>query len=130
MKRARWLWLAAVLVLALVGAGCGGGDEESSGGTGTSGGAKDKVTLQLKWVTQAQFAGYYAALEKGFYDKAGLDVTIKVGGPSITPETVVAGKAAEFGLDWLPNLFATREKGSKLVSVAQVFARSGMTELT
>src|SRR6185295_13065755 len=61
MKRARWLWLAAVLVLALVGAGCGGGNEESSGGTGTSGGAKDKVTLQLKWVTQAQFAGYYAA---------------------------------------------------------------------
>ena len=87
--------------------------------------AATKVTLQLKWVTQAQFAGYYAALEKGFYDKAGLDVTIKVGGPSITPETVVAGKRAEFGLDWLPNLFATREKGSKLVSVAQVFARSG-----
>ena len=92
--------------------------------------AATKVTLQLKWVTQAQFAGYYAALEKGFYDKAGLDVTIKVGGPSITPETVVAGNRAEFGLDWLPNLFATREKGSKLVSVAQVFARSGMTELT
>src|SRR6187551_3977243 len=88
------------------------------------------VTLQLKWVTQAQFAGYYAALEKGYYDKEGLDVTIKVGGPSITPETVVAGKQAEFGLDWLPNLFATREKGSNLVSIAQVFARSGMTELT
>ena len=92
--------------------------------------AATKVTLQLKWVTQAQFAGYYAALEKGFYDKAGLDVSIKVGGPSITPETVVAGNRAEFGLDWLPNLFATREKGSKLVSIAQVFARSGMTELT
>ena len=86
--------------------------------------AATKVTLQLKWVTQAQFAGYYAALEKGYYDKAGLDVTIKVGGPSITPETVVAGKRAEFGIDWLPNLFATREKGSKLVSIAQVFARS------
>ncbi len=92
--------------------------------------AATKVTLQLKWVTQAQFAGYYAALEKGYYDKAGLDVSIKVGGPSITPETVVAGKRAEFGLDWLPNLLATREKGSKLVSIAQVFARSGMTELT
>lgn len=88
------------------------------------------VTLQLKWVTQAQFAGYYAALEKGYYTKAGLNVKIKVGGPSITPETVVAGKQADFGLDWLPNLFATREKGSDLVSIAQVFARSGMTELT
>jgi NitT/TauT family transport system substrate-binding protein len=92
--------------------------------------AATKVTLQLKWVTQAQFAGYYAAVEKGYYEKEGLDVTIKVGGPSITPETVVAGKRAEFGLDWLPNLFATREKGGKLISIAQVFARSGMTELT
>ena len=57
-------------------------------------------------------------------------LSIKVGGPSITPETVVAGKQADFGLDWLPNLFATREQGSNLVSIAQVFARSGMTELT
>jgi NitT/TauT family transport system substrate-binding protein len=89
-----------------------------------------KVTLQLKWVTQAQFAGYYAAVQQGYYKAAGLDVKIKVGGPSITPETVVVGKQADFGLDWLPNLFATREKGSNLVSIAQVFARTGMTELT
>src|SRR3954454_18888680 len=89
-----------------------------------------KVTLQLKWVTQSQFAGYYAAVAKGYYKKAGLDVTLKVGGPDITPETVVLGGQAQFGLDWLPNLFATREKGGKIVSVAQVFARSGMTELT
>jgi NitT/TauT family transport system substrate-binding protein len=88
------------------------------------------VTLQLKWVTQAQFAGYYAAVEKGYYKNAGLDVTLKVGGPDITPEQVVLAGQAEFGLDWLPNLFATREKGGKLVSIAQVFARSGMTELT
>ncbi|HST18685.1 MAG TPA: ABC transporter substrate-binding protein [Gaiellaceae bacterium] len=89
-----------------------------------------KVTLQLKWVTQAQFAGYYAALAQGYYKNAGLDVKIKIGGPSITPETVVVGKQADFGLDWLPNLFATREKGGDIVSIAQVFARSGMTELT
>jgi len=88
------------------------------------------VTLQLKWVTQAQFAGYYAAVEKGYYKKAGLDVTLKVGGPDITPEQVVLAGQAEFGLDWLPNLLATREKGGKIVSIAQVFARSGMTELT
>ncbi|HEY3185693.1 MAG TPA: ABC transporter substrate-binding protein [Gaiellaceae bacterium] len=89
-----------------------------------------KVTLQLKWVTQAQFAGYYAAKEKGYYSKAGLDVNIKVGGPDITPEQVVLAGQADFGLDWLPNLLATREKGGKLVSIAQVFARSGMTEIT
>jgi NitT/TauT family transport system substrate-binding protein len=89
-----------------------------------------KVTLQLKWVTQAQFAGYYAAVEKGYYKNAGLDVTLKVGGPDITPEQTVLGGQAQFGIDWLPNLFATREKGGKIVSIAQVFARSGMTELT
>src|SRR5690348_6963641 len=89
-----------------------------------------KVTLQLKWVTQAQFAGYYAAVEKGYYRKAGLAVRLKVGGPDITPEQVVLSGQAQFGLDWLPNLFATREKGGKIVSIAQVFARSGMTELT
>ena len=89
-----------------------------------------KVTLQLKWVTQSQFAGYYAAKEKGYYKKVGLDVNLKVGGPDITPEQVVLSGQAQFGLDWLPNLFATREKGGKIVSVAQVFARSGMTELT
>src|SRR3954467_8190534 len=89
-----------------------------------------QVTLQLKWGTQSPWAGYYAAVAKGYYKNAGLDVTLKVGGPDITPETVVLGGQAQFGLDWLPNLFATREKGGKLVSVAQVFARSGMTELT
>src|SRR3954471_4594741 len=89
-----------------------------------------KVTLQLKWVTQAQFAGYYAAVEKGYYKKLGLDVKLKVGGSDITPEQVVLSGQAQFGLDWLPNLFATREKGGKIVSIAQIFARSGMTELT
>jgi NitT/TauT family transport system substrate-binding protein len=89
-----------------------------------------KVTLQLKWVTQAQFAGYYAAKAKGFYKKAGLDVSIKVGGPDITPEQVVAGGQAEFGLDWLPSLLAFRDKGTKLINIAQVFTRSGMTQLT
>jgi NitT/TauT family transport system substrate-binding protein len=88
------------------------------------------VTVQLKWVTQAQFAGYYAALDKGYYKAAGLNVNIKIGGPSITPELVVKGKQADFGIDWLPSLLATRESNSGLVSIAQVFARSGMTELT
>jgi NitT/TauT family transport system substrate-binding protein len=90
----------------------------------------DKVTLQLKWVTQAQFAGYYAALAKGYYKAFGLDVKIKVGGPSITPEQVVASGQADIGVDWLPSLLATRDTGTNLVNIAQMFARSGMTELT
>jgi len=92
--------------------------------------AATKVTLQLKWVTQAQFAGYYAAKAKGYYTAAGLDVNIKPGGPDITPEQVVASGQAEFGLDWLPSLLSSRDKGSDLVNIAQVFARSGMTEVT
>ena len=64
----------------------------------------DKVTLQLKWVTQAQFAGYYAAKALGYYKQFGLDVNLKVGGPDITPEQVVASGQAEIGVDWLPSL--------------------------
>jgi NitT/TauT family transport system substrate-binding protein len=131
MKRRFLLAALVVLVSALV-AGCGGGGSKSSEGEtgGEGGGAKKKVTLQLKWVTQAQFAGYYAAKKKGFYDEEGLDVNIKVGGPSITPEQVVLGKQADFGIDWLPSLLASRDKGQDLVNIAQVFTRSGMTELT
>jgi NitT/TauT family transport system substrate-binding protein len=125
-----WAWLAAAAAAVALGlAACGGGDDESAATTGESQ-AKDKVTVQLKWVTQAQFAGYYAAAEKGYYDDEGLDVTIKVGGPDITPEQVVASGQAEFGLDWLPSLLATRDKGSDLVNIAQVFGKSGMLEVT
>jgi NitT/TauT family transport system substrate-binding protein len=90
----------------------------------------DKVTLQLKWVTQSQFAGYYAALAKGYYKDFGLDVNFKLGGPSITPEVVVASGQAQIGVDWVPSLLATRDTGTNLVSIAQMFSRSGMTELT
>ncbi len=90
----------------------------------------DKVALQLKWVTQAQFAGYYAAKAKGYYEDAGLDVTIKPGGPDITPEVVVASGQAEFGIDWLPSLLSQRDRGGTIVNIAQVFTRSGVTELT
>ena len=88
------------------------------------------ITLQLKWVPQAQFAGYYAAVKKGFYAKEGLNVTLKNGGPDIIPEQVVASGQAQFGIDWLPSLLAARDKGTQLVNIAQVFARSGMTQLT
>jgi NitT/TauT family transport system substrate-binding protein len=129
--RTTWfLALAAVVAAALFAVAACGGDDESSGTNTEASAAKDNVTVQLKWVTQAQFAGYYAALEKGYYDDENLDVSIKVGGPDITPEQVVASGGAEFGLDWLPSLLATRDKGSDLVNIAQVFARSGMTELT
>ncbi len=88
--------------------------------------AADKLTLQLKWVTQAQFAGYYVAKEKGFYDEAGLDVTINPGGPDIAPPQVIAGGGADVIVDWMPSALASREKGVPLVNIAQPFKRSGM----
>jgi len=140
MTGRRLWWLAALIgALLLVVAGCGGDDEEAggdttaattaAGSTGEECDTPDKVTLQLKWVTQAQFAGYYAAQEQGYYEDACLDVTIRPGGPDIVPEQAVLGGQAEFGIDWLDNLLATRDQGEEIVNVAQVFARSGMTEV-
>jgi NitT/TauT family transport system substrate-binding protein len=136
MGNARWLRLVALVVAALFAlAACGGDDE--GGDAGGNGGAESEeagelepVTVQLKWVTQAQFAGYYAALEEGYYEEEGLDVTIRPGGPDIVPEQVVLGGQAEFGLNWLDNTLATRDQGGQIVNIAQVFARSGMTEIT
>ncbi len=88
--------------------------------------AADDVTLQLKWVTQAQFAGYYVALDQGFYSDEGLNVTIKPGGPDIAPAQVIAGGGADVVLDWMPSALASREKGLALVNIAQPFKSSGM----
>ncbi len=88
--------------------------------------AAEKVTLQLKWVTQAQFAGYYVAQDQGFYADEGLEVEIKPGGPDIAPAQVLAGGGADVVLDWMPSALATREKGVMLVNIAQPFKSSGM----
>ena len=93
---------------------------------GFSAQAADKVTLQLKWVTQAQFAGYYVAKEKGYYKEAGLEVEIKPGGPDIAPAQVIAGGGADVIIDWMPSALASREKGVALVNIAQPFKKSGM----
>jgi NitT/TauT family transport system substrate-binding protein len=94
--------------------------------TAVSAEAADKITLQLKWVTQAQFAGYYVAKDKGFYEAEGLDVDIKPGGPDIAPAQVLAGGGADVIVDWMPSALATREKGVPLVNIAQPFKSSGM----
>lgn len=88
--------------------------------------AADQLTLQLKWVTQAQFAGYYVALEKGFYEDEGLDLTIKPGGPDIAPAQVLAGGGADVIVDWMPSALATREKGLDMVNIGQIYGKSGM----
>ena len=137
MRSRRWslLVVLALVVAALALVGCGGDDDDATGTTDTTtdttaSGDLDQVTLQSKWVVQAQFAGYYAAKDQGYYEDEGLDVTIRPGGPQIVPEQVVLGGQAEFGIDWLDNLLATRDQGQNIVNIAQVFARSGMTEVT
>lgn len=124
MKK-KWLLVGASLALiaslAVAGMATAQGDEKQ---------AMTKVSVQLKWVTQAQFAGFYAAAANGYYKQAGLDVKIKVGGPDIVPEQVVLGGQAEFGVNWLPSLFSNREQGNDLVNIAQLYARSGTTEVT
>jgi NitT/TauT family transport system substrate-binding protein len=86
----------------------------------------EDVTLQLKWVTQAQFGGYYVALDKGFYEEEGLNVTIKPGGPDIAPTQVIAGGGADVIVEWMPAALAAREKGLPLVNIAQPYKSSGM----
>jgi NitT/TauT family transport system substrate-binding protein len=91
--------------------------------------AAEPVTVQLKWVADAQFAGYFVAKDKGYYKDAGLDVAVKPGGPDIAPEQVLAAGGADVIVDWMPAALAVREKGVPLVNISQTFQRSGL-ELT
>lgn len=88
--------------------------------------AQDKLRLQLKWVTQAQFAGYIVAKAKGFYTEENLDVSILPGGPNVAPEQVIAGGGADIIVDWMGGAAAARDKGVPLVNIAQPFKRSGL----
>ncbi|MBL4627574.1 MAG: ABC transporter substrate-binding protein [Roseicyclus sp.] len=98
----------------------------ASGGFALADGHVDEVNLQLQWVTQAQFAGYYVALENGYYDEENLDVNIIPGGPDIAPPQVLAGGGADIMLNWMPSALAARENGLPVVNIAQPFVRSGL----
>ena len=88
------------------------------------------MTLQLQWVAQGQFAGYYAAVDQGYYKDAGLDVTIKEGGVDIVPQTVLAQGQADYAIAWVPKALASREQGAEITDVAQVFQRSGTRQVS
>lgn len=88
------------------------------------------IRLQLQWVAQSQFAGYFAAVDMGFYADEGLDVTILEGAVEIVPQQVVAAGGAEFGIAWVPKVLESREAGANLVNIAQVFQRSGTLEVS
>ena len=147
--------LAALSVAGLLVAACGDDDDTTAttaaagGGTettaaaggGTTGGlavdvakctapAGDKVKLQLQWFTQAQFAGYFAAVDQGFYKDAGLDVEIVEGGVDIAPQKQLATGAVDFAISWVPKALAEREAGAKVTNIAQVFQRSGTLQVS
>jgi NitT/TauT family transport system substrate-binding protein len=121
---------AAVLVLALVAAACGSDEGDGGGGGGGECDSTDAVSLQLQWFIQTQFAGYYAAIDKGFYADQCLDVTIVEGGVDIVPQTQLADGAVDFAIAWVPKALASREAGANIVNIAQVFQRSGTLQVS
>jgi len=131
LPRATWAAALASCVLAM--AACGGSDGSSSStSTAAAGGSKQltKVKLQLQWFTQAQFAGYFAALQQGFYKDAGLDVQILEGGTDIVPQTQLAQGRADYAIAWVPKALQSREQGAGITDVGQVFQRSGTLQVS
>lgn len=125
-----------VTVLAALGlAACGSTDTSATSSSPASGsasasGAAKPVKLQLQWFTQAQFAGYFAAVDQGFYKDVGLDVTILEGGVDIVPQTVLAQGQADYAIAWVPKALASREQGAGITDVAQVFQKSGTLQVS
>ncbi|HFC12141.1 MAG TPA: ABC transporter substrate-binding protein [Anaerolineae bacterium] len=121
MKKSRLLFAMLLLLTAILIVACGGKEEAPTDLT--------PVKVQLQWVTQSQFAGYYAAKAQGFYADEGLDVTILEGAVEIVPQQMVASGEAEFGVAWVPKMLASREQGADLVNIGQIFQRSGTLQI-
>ena len=128
MKRKLGMWFSA---LAIVVSACAPAATPTAAPSATDAPQElTKLTLQLQWVAQAQFAGYYAAVDKGFYAAEGLDVTIKEGAVDIVPQQVLASGQAEFAVSWVPKALVSREEGAKIVNIGQVFQRSGTLQVS
>ena len=133
MKRMHWLFflvIAALIAACAAPAAPPAAPAAPAAEEGEAAADLIPVRLQLQWVTQSQFAGYYAALDQGFYADEGLDVTILEGAVEIVPQQVVAAGEAEFGIAWVPKVLASREQGADLVNIAQVFQRSGTLQVS
>ncbi len=125
--------IAALLAFSLLASACGDDDDgAASGGGGETGSCEtiDDVSLQLQWVTQSQFAGYYAAVDKGFYEDFCLNVTIVEGGVDIVPQQQLATGVVDYAISWVPKALVSREEGVDIVDVGQVFQRSGTLQVS
>ncbi|TFD76346.1 ABC transporter substrate-binding protein [Cryobacterium sp. Sr8] len=128
----RWLGTFGALAAAsaLVLTGCTTGGDGGTDGATDGAGELTPVTLQLQWVAQAQFAGYYAAVDQGFYEDEGLDVTITEGAADIVPQDVLASGDADFAISWVPKVLGSIEQGANITNVAQIFERSATTQIS
>lgn len=129
-KHKIWVRVAALSVgAALALTACGSSDEPAGSDTGSDTALKP-VKLQLQWVAQAQFAGYYAALDQGYYKDEGLDVEIVEGGPDIVPQDVLSAGDVDYAISWVPKVLGSIEQGSNITDVAQIFERSATTQIS
>jgi NitT/TauT family transport system substrate-binding protein len=131
-RRTGWGAAAVGVAAALALTGCSSSSATEPAASGTAAAttaALTPVKLQLQWFTQAQFAGYYAALKQGYYKAEGLDVTIVEGGVDIVPQTVLADGSVDYAIAWVPKALASREQGAGITDVAQIFQRSGTLQV-
>jgi len=131
--------IVGLAAMSMVAAACGGSDSASDTTAAptvdTAAPAEECTTptpvkLQLQWFTQAQFAGYYAAVEQGFFAEQCLDVTIIEGGVDISPQTQLANGDVDFAISWVSKALASREAGANIVNIAQIFQRSGTLQVS
>ena len=131
LRRAGAVTAAAGLLLSLAGcAGMGGSAEAAAPSANADCASVDKVTVVLQWVTQAQFAGYYAAKDKGFYADQCLDVTIQEGGTNVVPQQVLASGNAEFAVSHVIKSMASREQGADVINISQTFERGAYLQVS
>ncbi|MCU1375626.1 MAG: putative transporter substrate binding protein [Actinomycetia bacterium] len=134
-RRSAWRLVAIGLVVLLVAAACGsdsksGSAAGDSSSTTAAAGKLTKVRLQLQWFPQSQFAGFFSAVDEGYYKAEGLDVQILAGGVDIVPQQVLGSGQAEFAVSWVPKALASREQGINITEVAQILQRSGTLQVS
>jgi NitT/TauT family transport system substrate-binding protein len=121
---------AFALSTALLLAGCSGGDASPDESGDPEAGDLTPVKLQLQWLPQAQFAGYFAAIDQGFFEEEGLEVEIIPSGGDIVPQDALANGDVDYAIAWVPKVLGSIEAGANLTDIAQIFQRSGTLQVS